>query len=303
MTQIVRLIFGNLSLKIIALFFAIFLWAVAVLDRTYEVRVDVPVRVVEKGRTERVITNVDTKVAVVVLSGKGKELFRVRRSALEFSPVVPEGKYGTRQVRLNLSDLKLPANVIVRSIEPEVVEVKLGPVQTKKVSVSVPTKGQSPAGMMAFSVRATATVTLVGPADELEGYHTVGTETLDLSTVRQGEIRRLRVVPPAGSFSCIPESVEVEIVLEKEAARIFLGLPVQVIAPPTIDVEVVPNEAQIAVAGPASRIDSLKPSQIAVQIKISGLSPGSYRLGADVILPERFRMVKIEPQLFDVTVR
>lgn len=303
MTQMVRLIFGNLSLKIIALFFAIFLWAVAVLDRTYEVRVDVPVQVVEKGGTERVITNVDAKVAVVVLSGKGKELFRVRRSALKFSPVVPEGKYGTRQVRLNLSDLKLPANVIVRSIEPEVVEVKLGPAQRKKVSVSVPTKGQSPAGMMAFSVRATATVTLVGPADELEGYNTVWTETLDLSTVRQGEIRRLRVVLPAGNFSCIPESVEVEIVLEKEAARIFLGLPVQVIAPPTIDVEVVPNEAQIAVAGPASRIDSLKPSQIAVQIKISGLSPGSYRLGADVILPERFRMVKIEPQLFDVTVR
>lgn len=299
----VRLILGNFSLKIIALFFAIFLWAVAVLDRTYEVRVDVPVQVVEKGRTERVITNVDAKVAVVVLSGKGKELFRVRRSALKFLPVVPEGKYGTRQVRLNLSDLKLPANVIVRSIEPEVVEVKLGPAQRKKVSVLVPTKGQSPAGMMAFSVRATATVTLVGPADELEGYNTVWTETLDLSTVRQGEIRRLRVVPPAGNFSCIPESVEVEIVLEKEAARIFLGLPVQVIVPPTIDVEVVPNEAQIAVAGPASRIDSLKPSQIAVQIKISGLSPGSYRLGADVILPERFRMVKIEPQLFDVTVR
>ena len=303
MTQMVRLILGNFSLKIIALFFAIFLWAVAVLDRTYEVRVDVPVQVVEKGRTERVITNVDAKVAVVVLSGKGKELFRVRRSALKFLPVVPEGKYGTRQVRLNLSDLKLPANVIVRSIEPEVVEVKLGPAQRKKVSVLVPTKGQSPAGMMAFSVRATATVTLVGPADELEGYNTVWTETLDLSTVRQGEIRRLRVVPPAGNFSCIPESVEVEIVLEKEAARIFLGLPVQVIVPPTIDVEVVPNEAQIAVAGPASRIDSLKPSQIAVQIKISGLSPGSYRLGADVILPERFRMVKIEPQLFDVTVR
>lgn len=303
MTQIVRLIFGNLSLKIIAIFFAIFLWAVAGLDRTYEVRVEVPVKVVEKGRIERVITDVDAKVAVVVLSGKGKELFRVRRAALEFTPVVPEGKYGTRQVRLNLSDLKLPANVIVRSIEPEVVEVKLGPARTKRVSVSVPTRGQPPAGMMVFSVSATTGVTLVGPVEELEGYNTVWTETLDLSTFRQGETRRLRVVQPSGNFSCIPESVEVEVVLEKEAARIFLGLPVQVIAPPTIDVGVVPNEAQIAVAGPASRIDSLKPSEIAVQIKISGLSPGSYRLGADVILPERFRMVKIEPQLFDVTVR
>ncbi|MGQ9678262.1 MAG: CdaR family protein [bacterium] len=303
MTRFIRIVSGNLVLKTIALIFAIFLWTVAVLDRTYEVRLEAPVKVVEKGRAERLIIDIDTKVAVVILSGKGKDLFRLRRSGLEFSPVVPEGKYETREVRLNPSDLKLPPNIIVRSIEPEVVEVRLGPARTKKVSVLVPTKGQPPAGMMVYSVTATAGVTLVGPVDELDGYNTVWSETLDLSAIRQGEIRRLRVVPPPGNFSCIPESVGVEVVLEKEAARIFLGLPVQVAAPPTIDVQVVPNEAQIAIAGPARKIDSLNSSDIKVQITLPGFSPGSYQLKADVIVPERFRVVKIEPQLFDVTVR
>lgn len=303
MSDVLRLVFGNVSLKILAFVFALFLWVLAVLDRTYEVKIDVPVKVVEKGRTERVITDVDAKVAVVVLSGKGKELVRVKRSVLEFKPVVPEGKFGTRQVRLNPSDLKLPPGLVVRSIEPEIIEIKLGPARAKEVAVSVPTKNHPAAGMMTSQIKVLSGVRLVGPIEELQSYSSVATETLDLSTVQQNEIRRLRVVPPPRGFFCIPESVDVEVVLEKEAARIFLGLPVQIVAPPTIDVQVVPNEAQIAVAGPANKIDSLKPSDITVQIKISGLGPGSYRLGADVSLPERFRMVKIEPQLFDVTIR
>lgn len=294
---------GNLPLKVTALVLALLLWLVAVLDRNYEVKLDVPVRVVEKGRTERVITDIDTRVAVVSLSGKGKELIRLRRSMLEFNPVVPEGRFGTRQVRLNAADLKLPAGVSVRTIEPEVIEVRLNPAQAKPVRVVVCTKGQPPAGMMVSQIRVRSEVRLVGPIDALARYDSVFTETLDLSSVRNGEVRRLKVVLPVPGFTCIPESAEVEMILEKEAARIFLGLPVQVIAPSTVEVQVAPAEAQVAVAGPAGRVDSLKPSDITVQIKISGLGPGSYRLGPEVRVPEGFRVVKIEPQLFDVQVR
>lgn len=298
------MVFGNLTLKVVSLFFAFFLWAVAVLDRSYEVKIEVPVVVLEKGRTERVITDVDTKNALVTLSGRGKELLRIQRQALEFKPIVPEGRFGTRQIKLNPLDLNLPAQVLVRGVEPEVVEVKLGPALSKEVEVVVPTKGQVGGAQMISSVRVKSGVKLIGPAAEVESFERLPTETLDLSSVKGNETRRLRVlVPPGAGFSCVPESVDVEIVLEKEGARIFLGLPVKVIAPPTLDIEVEPNEAQIAVAGPLGLIDSLRPSDITVQVKIATLKPGSYRLGADVVLPERFRLVKIEPLLFDITIR
>ncbi|MEO0005349.1 MAG: hypothetical protein ABIK49_05040 [candidate division WOR-3 bacterium] len=304
MLQLLRLVLGNLTLKVVAIFFAIFLWAVAVLDRSYEVKVDVPVVVLEKGRTERVITDVDTKTATVTLSGRGKELLRIQRKVLEFRPIVPEGRFGTRQIRLNPLDLKLPANVFVRAIEPEVIEVKLGPAMQKDVEVFVPTKGEVGAGQMVSELRVKSGVKLIGPAGEVESFERLATETLDLSSVKGNETRRLKVLtPPGAGFSCVPESVDVEIVLEKEGARIFLGLPVKVIAPPILDIEVEPDEAQIAVAGPVGLIDSLKPSDITVQVKIASLKPGSYRLGADVVLPGRFRLVKIEPELFNITVR
>jgi YbbR domain-containing protein len=304
MGQFSRIIFGNLATKLVALFFALFLWALAVLDRSYEMKIEVPVVVMEKGKTERVITDVDTKSAVVTISGKGKELLRLRSEKLEFRPTVPEGRFGSRQIKLNPLDLKLPGNILVRGVEPEVIEVKLGPALSKEVQVTVPTKGQVGAGMMVAEIRVQSGVSLIGPANEVEPFSRVQTETLDLGSVRGNERRRLRVMAPAGAgFSCVPDSVDVEIVLEKEGARIFLGVPVKVVAPPTLDVSVEPDEAQIAVAGPVGLIDSLRPADITVQVKISGLSPGEHRLGADVILPERFRLVKIEPQLFDITIR
>ena len=298
-----RLVSGNIGLKLLALFLAVFLWLVAVLDRNYEVRIEVPVVVMEKGREERVISDVDTRTALVTVSGKGKELLRLRGLHLEFKPVVPEGRFGSRQIKLNPADLNLPENLTIRKVEPEVIEVKLGPAQARMVSVVVPTRGQPGAGMMVSDIRVKTPVRLIGPAADVDFITQVTTETVDLGSVRNNEVRRLAIQLPPGGFSCVPETVEAEILLEKEGARIFLGLPVKVLAPATMDVRVEPSEAQVAIAGPAVMVDSLKPTDITVQIKITNLQPGAYRLGADVVLPEKFRLVKIEPQLFDVSVR
>ncbi|MGB9742474.1 MAG: hypothetical protein ACP5JB_03800 [candidate division WOR-3 bacterium] len=298
-----RWLSGNIGLKLLALLFAVFLWLVAVLDRSYEVRIEVPVVVTEKGKTERLITDVDTRTALVTVSGKGKELLRLRSRQLEFRPVVPEGRFGSRQIKLNPADLRLPGNLTVRAVEPEVIEVQLAPAQARDIAVVVPTKGQPGGGMMVSEIRVKTPVRLFGPAAGVDTITEITTETLDLGSVRNNEVRRLAVRTPPGGFFCVPETVEVEIGLEKERARIFLGLPVRVVTPATLAVQIEPPEAQVAIAGPAVRIDSLKPADITVQIKISGLKPGEYRLGADVVLPEGFRLVKIEPQLFDVLIR
>lgn len=301
--RFLRWLLENIGLKLLALFFALFLWLVAVLDRSYEHRIEVPIVITERGHRERIITNVDTKTALVTVSGKGKDLLRLRSMRLEFRPVVPEGRFGSRQIKLNPVDLQLPVNLTVRSIDPEVVEVKLGPAQAKDVKVAVPTKGQPGGGMMVSEIRVKTPIRLFGPSAEVGLINQISSETLDLGSVRNNEVRRLALRLPDERFSCVPETVEVEILLEKEGARIFLGLPIRVVTTSKLDVEVQPAEAQVAVAGPADRIDSLRPTDIAVQVKISSLSPGQYRLGAEVVLPQPFRLVKIEPQLFDVTIR
>jgi hypothetical protein len=302
-SQFLRSLSRDLPLKIVAVLSAVFLWVFAVMDRTYSTRVTLPVELTP-GANRELVTDLDTRSAVVTIEGKGKDLVGVRLRQLRFRVPVPEGKPGNRQLKLTSADLVLPAGVAVRAIEPEYVELRLNRAYSKIVAVQVPTIGQPPSGLSVQLSDPSVQVRLTGSDEELKLINTVSTETLNLAAVTQAGQRRLRVLLPEGNLlTAEPESIDVTIGLEREGARIFLGVPVRVTAPANRQTDLDPQEAQIAVAGPASRIDSLKAADIVAQIKISGLQPGAYRLAAEISLPSGFHMVKCEPQLFDVTVK
>jgi hypothetical protein len=303
MSQLLRFVTRDVSLKVVALFIAGFFWVIAVLDRTYDVRVVVPIAMA-KSDARQVIPDIDAKSTVVTLEGKGRDLLGVKARQLAFRLEIPDGKVGTRQLQLSPAALKLPPEVRVRTLDPDNVELKLSAAASRMVPVQVPTKGQ-PASGTALSVNEPpAQVRLSATDEDLKVASAVTTETLDLATVTEPGRRRLKVVPPEdGRYSVQPESVDVIIGLEKEGARIFLGLPVTPAGADARRVEIDPTEAQIAVAGPASRIASLKQSDITAQIRVSGLAPGEYQLAAEITLPPGFHMVKCEPQLFDVIVK
>lgn len=303
MSQLLQLIARDASLKIVALLIAGFFWVAAVLDRTYDVRVVVPVTAAGSN-TKQVITDVDVKSTVATLEGKGRDLLGVKLRQLAFRLDVPNGKVGTRQLQLSPAALKLPPDVRVRALDPDNVELKVGASASRMVDVQIPTRGQSPGGMALSINEPPVQVKLSGSEEELKTPPVVMTETLDLTTVTALGRRRLKVVTPEGGrYTVEPDSVDVVIGQEKEAARILLGLPVTVTGSEAQRADLDPTEAQIAVAGPASKMDSLKQSDITIQVKVSGLSPGDYQLAPEIKLPPGFRLVKIEPQLFDVTVK
>jgi YbbR domain-containing protein len=303
MSQLLRFVTHDVSLKILAVFIAGFFWVMAVLDRTYDVRVTVPITAT-RSEAKQVIPDIDVKNTVVTLEGKGRDLLGVKSRQLAFRLEIPDGKVGTRQLQLSPAVLKLPPDVRVRTLDPDNVELKLSAAASRMVQVQVPTKGQ-PASGTALSVNEPpAQVRLSGTEEDLKVASAVMTETLDLAAVTEPGRRRLKVVPPEdGRYAVQPESVDVVIGLEKEGARIFLGLPVTAAGADPQRVEIDPIEAQIAVAGPASRIASLKQSDITAQIRVSGLAPGEYQLAAEITLPPGFHLVKCEPQQFDVIVK
>jgi len=262
MSQLLRFLTRDISLKIVALFIAAFFWTVAVLDRTYNVRVSAPVTVTRSGASQ-VIPDVDVKNAVVTLEGKGRDLLGVKAQQLAFQLEIPDGKVGTRQLQLSPTALKLPPDVRVRALDPDNVELRLSAAVNRMVGVQVPTRGRPTSGIALSVNEPPARVKLSGTEEDVKLAPAVMTETLDLATVTDPGRRRLKVIPPEGGrYSVEPESVDVVIALEKEGARIFLGLPVKVVAPDARSVEIDPSEAQIAVAGPASRINSLKAADI-----------------------------------------
>ncbi|MBM3332034.1 hypothetical protein FJY68_09335 [candidate division WOR-3 bacterium] len=303
MSQLLRFVTRDVSLKLLALFIAGFFWVMAVLDRTYNVRVVVPIAAAGSD-AKQVIPDLDVENTVVTLEGKGRDLLGLKPHQLAFRLEVPEGKAGTRRLQLSPAALKLPPDVRVRTLDPDNVEMKLTAASSRLVQVQVPTRGQPASGVALSINEPPAQIRISGTEEDLKVASAVTTETLDLATVTEPGRLRLKVVPPRdGRFAMVPESVDVVIGLEKEGARIFLGLPVVPAGADAKRVEVDPAEAQIAVAGPASRIASLKQSDISAQIRTSGLAPGEYQLAAEITLPPGFHLVKCEPQVFDVIVK
>jgi len=303
MSQLLQFFTRDVELKIVALLIAGFFWVIAVLDRTYDVRVTVPVTAA-RSDAKQVIPDIDVKNTIVTLEGKGRDLLGVRPRQLEFEVEIPTGKVGTRQLQLSPAALKLPPDVRVRTLDPDNVELKLSAASSRMVGVQVPTRGEPPSGISLSVNEPPARVKLSGTEEDLKTASALTTETLDLAGVTAPGPRRLKVLlPEGGRYSVEPESVDVVVELEKEGARIFLGLPVRPVGVDAQRVEVDPTEAQIAVAGPESKIGSLTASDITAQVRVSGLGPGDYQLAAEITLPPGFHLVKCEPQLFDVIVK
>src|SRR5512143_2279695 len=117
MSQLLRFLTQDVSLKVLALLIAFFMWVVAVLDRTYNVRVVVPIATATAD-ARQIIPDIDVKSTVVTLEGKGRDLLGVKPRQLAFRLEVPEGKVGTRQIQLSPAALKLPPDVRVRALDP-----------------------------------------------------------------------------------------------------------------------------------------------------------------------------------------
>ena len=299
----IRFLFGDIGLKILALLIAAFIWFVAVLNREYVTSYRVPVSL-DNIETRKIISEFETRHAEVAIAGKGSDLVTLRLRTPKFSLTVPEGRAGVMELRLNAADLELPAGLSVRSITPEFVELRLNEVGTRSVAVDVPTRGRPAEGLTIAAVRPVTRVELVGPRDEVRLYARVYTESLDLGRVRATDTLTLRVQPPdAEGFSTDPETVSVVVEVEKEAARIFLGIRILMDAPAGREATVEPEVAQIVVAGPTSLLDELKPEQVQARVETAGLEPGEHELAAEISLPPEFHLVRCEPARFRVTIR
>jgi len=302
-SSVLRFFFGNLGIKLTALIVAGFLWFVAVLDRNYVTSFNVPV-VLDKVETKKIVSDFESRTAEVRIEGRGRDLLFLRLRQPRFLLTVPEGMPGVKQLRLNPAELEIPANLSIRAIVPEYVELRLNEVGSRRVAVEVPTRGEPAKGLSIVGIEPLDRVTLLGPEDDVRLYATVYTESLALGRLRRTDTLTLRVLPPdEDGFKTDPEEVKVAVTLEKEEARIFLGVAVGVAAPEGHTAEVRPAEAQIAVAGPSSRLDELKPADISARVKLADLPPGEHRLAAEITIPAGFHLLNCEPALFDVTIR
>jgi YbbR domain-containing protein len=301
---ILRWIFRDLHIKVIALLVAAIVWFYAVLERTHGTSVQLPV-VAGKIPSGMVVASIDTGQVKAQIAGKGRDLLLLRFRHPTFRLDLAGAGAGVSKVKLSQEHWNLPGGIQFLSARPEYVSVDLDQQARRIVKIAVPTRGKPAPGNVVTSVKVLETVYLTGPQEELHLIASVTTDSLSLAGLNAPSERRLRVILPEGNrFRVEPESVSVSIQVEPEETRTFARVNLTVLKPSLRTVIVKPSVAQITISGAAGSVRGLTLQDLSATLKITDTTPkGKHRLPIEITLPSGITLAKCDPTLFDVEVR
>ncbi|MEO0115118.1 MAG: CdaR family protein [candidate division WOR-3 bacterium] len=303
MKGFLQLIFKDLYLKILALIIAILIYFNAVMERTVTMTLKIPIVTINLAEGQ-VVADKNTDRALLTIQGKGKDFIGLNPKRYQFQLDLSNTKIGVRKIKLIPEELGLPPALNLKSIDPEYVELTIDRLSKKPVTVSIPFKGNLDKGLALVNITPKSDISLIGPKEDITFISVLNTESLNLAEVKESKDVKLKVIPPTGeNFRVEPDSVEVSIQIEKETARIFLGIPLAIEGLQGRLVELKPAEAQIAVAGPESKLKNLKPWEIKAKLNLAGLTAGTHQVRAEITLPTGISLVKCEPAFFQVKIR
>jgi hypothetical protein len=300
---ILRFLFRDIYIKILALVIAILIYFNAVMERAQIMTLKIPIIVTNLAEGQ-VIADKNTDKAILTIQGKGKDFIGLHSDRLQFKLDLANSKLGVKKVKLFPEELGLPANLTLKTIDPEYVELTIDRLSKKPVEIAIPIKNKLDKGLALVNIAPQTDVSLIGPKDDINFISMVNAESLDLSNLKESKDIKLKIIPPGGeNFSVEPNSVEVSVQIEKETARIFLGIPIAIEGLKGRLTNLEPNEAQIAVAGPESKLKALRPYEIKAKLDLADYGPGSHQVRAEIILPPGISLVKCEPAFFQVKIR
>ncbi|MBS4016058.1 MAG: hypothetical protein KGZ86_06470 [Candidatus Latescibacteria bacterium] len=304
MKTIFRLLFNNLNFKIIAVIMAIIIWILAVLFRTNKVSTVIPIQYT-KLAGDLIVTDTNTHQVRVILEGRGSDFFKLIINKPEYRLNLSMAKFGTNQYRLIADEISVSSPIIVKSITPEYLEMKIDYLDSNKVDISVPHRYDSQKGIYITNIAVNDNVTLFGPEAQLRFIKEISTESLFISSYSAPEVeRRLKIIPPdAKLFTTQPDSVTIIASIEKEETKTVENVPLKITAPARKKISILPDSAQITVRGPASIIEQLEKGDIKVILDLSRLEAGEHNLPAEIILPRSVFLVKCEPPLFEIKIQ
>ncbi len=212
----------------------------------------------------------------------------------------PVGEAITRD--LSAADVKSELDVL-GLVQPVRLRLQLDRERARRVRVRVATVGQLPEDRVLLRPPAAQpeSVQVRGPQRLMSGWESVRTEPVDLGRLRaSAEIPR-RLVSPHVNLALEVEEARVLLAIGPRGERTFANVPVV----PLVDARqppasVFPPVATVVVAGAADSLSALTAARLAVTVPLTGLSEGTHHLRGQVVLPDGFTFVSLQPREFVV---
>ena len=302
--RLVRWIVKDWWLKLIALVAAVVLWLFARLEREYtrELKLGLDMSLLP---TEYVVVEQNVDSVSVEIRGKGRYLVRLGKFNPKIVLPLVSMREGRERLRIGPENVNLPEQIQVRSLDPYQIELVIERRAKRKVAVIVRSDGIPAEGFAISDIDYDKTVDLYGTKEVVSTFSHLFSEPLNVEGVSESFSTLLAIqVPDTAGLVTEPSSVLVKVKVEPETTVVLTNVPVSLKGVPLQGQAYLLNkEAKLTLRGPVSLLRGFSKDEVHVSISVSYMTPGDYRVPADVSLAPGIKVENSEPAVFRLLIR
>jgi len=215
-------------LKLLSLFFALFLWYFVVGEDKVDMNVSIPIEIVNMPR-DLVISNQFKKNLDVAVSGQRSLIRNISSQQISKTVDLSNATPGTVVIRNEPDSINFPWGISVLRIQPSNLTLVLDRLIQKELPVRPILEGALPAGITMKSVTPEpATISISGPEGILKEEEFVKTKPLDISSLKTSDSIQVTLdLKPAIADLIGEPAVTVHLqVLENKVEQLVTDIPV-----------------------------------------------------------------------------
>jgi len=214
-------------------------------------------------------------------------------------------KPGSHTIPIQVQQLHLPLGLSIDNFQPQAIPIWLELEVRKEVPITVFYKGTpAPGYFVVQTVAVPSMVMLSGPKQELDRIESVSTHPIDVAGIADTFKKEITLALPENIKSIAltdPILVSVKIAEEIQTKN-FKGILVEILGSRDRS-EINPAYISMDIKGPVKLLEGLtRHPDFRVSVDTKGLEPGVYVRRATIELPVGTTLIKVEPEIFTVTI-
>lgn len=298
----------NLGLKVLSLLIGVTLWYAVAREQGAEFAFSVPLelRDVPEGLevVEESVQQVDVR-----LRGPSEILRGLSPQDLSVGIDLSGAEPGERVAYLTPDDVAVPFGARVIRVTPASVQIALDRTLERTVKVIPRVSGAPAEGFeLAGITLSPQTITVVGPASQVQDLTQVTTEPVSAEGLRQPYARSVRL--ELDPLVRLEQDSSVELTLDVREVHVRKELDDVTVRrkPDGADANFNPNTVQVLVEGPKSLVEPLRADDLVAEVRLDGLAAGRHRVFPVVrvlgpVELAAIRIISVKPEAIEVDVR
>lgn len=293
------------QLKLGATVLAVFLWVLATMSGTENIRLPVDLRITGLRPDLMVMEKSAEKIDVTVV-GTSKVINALTSDQIKFSLDLSGIRGPEERAMMILPEyFSSPPGTEVVSVKPSSVALRIANKSVVAVPVNLQLKGRiAPDFMMVSKVVEPDVIQLRGPESLLRDVKEVETEPVSVEGANQPFTSRAYLIPVHPLVSFLEhESVLVKIDVRERVRTLKLySVPIQQI-PPERPVTIVPPKINVDITGPVSVLREVREEDVVGVVDVMDLGEGTYLRTPRLSIPEGTSVKSRDPDKVTIIVK